>query len=104
MIVETFANVWGEFVSIPTPVLRYVAGMDDDTRLSRKEAAHALTEVSYRITVPTLATLASCGLGPSYIRFGKRTIYRWGDRTGVRASGSAFGRPWKPATRSCAAP
>jgi hypothetical protein len=60
--------------------------MNDDTRLSRKEAAHALTEVSYRITVPPLVTLASRGLGPTYIRFGKRTIYRWGDRkAGQRA-------------------
>jgi hypothetical protein len=28
--------------------------MDDDTRLSRKEAAHGLTEIGYRITAPTL--------------------------------------------------
>jgi hypothetical protein len=35
-----------------------VAGMDDDIRLSRKEAAHALTEIGYRITAPTLASVA----------------------------------------------
>jgi hypothetical protein len=75
-----FANVCGELISIPSRVFRQVADMNYDIRLSRKEAAHALTEVNYRITVPPLVTLASRGLGPTYIRFGKRTIYRWADR------------------------
>jgi hypothetical protein len=50
-------------------------GVDDGTRLSRKEAAHALTEIGYRITARTLAALASVTLRRPTFFLAKRTIY-----------------------------
>lgn len=47
--------------------------------LSREAAAQALTAAGYVTSASTLATKATRGNGPSYRKFGKRAIYRWGD-------------------------
>lgn len=49
------------------------------TRLSRDEAAKALTEAGFPIKKSTLATLASRGGGPLYTVFNGRVFYEWGD-------------------------
>jgi len=70
--------------------------------LSREGAAGALTAAGYVTSSATLATKATRGNGPPYRRYGKRTIYRWGDliawaeaNTGplqLNSSDLAFGR------------
>ena len=50
-----------------------------DTLLRRKSAAAALTGIGYPISDKTLATMASRGGGPTYRRFGRIPLYRWGD-------------------------
>jgi hypothetical protein len=47
--------------------------------LSRQAAAQALTAAGYVTSPSTLATKATRGNGPAYRKFGKRTVYRWGD-------------------------
>jgi hypothetical protein len=54
-------------------------GLDLDTRLTRREAAAALTAVGFPTAAATLATLASRGGGPVYQRYSSRVTYRWGD-------------------------
>jgi hypothetical protein len=49
-----------------------------NARLSRKEAAAALTAHGFRVAALTLATKAVRGGGPPYERFGKYTSYVWG--------------------------
>ena len=49
-----------------------------NARLSRKEAAAALTAHGFRVAALTLATKAVRGGGPPYERFGKYTVYVWG--------------------------
>lgn len=50
-----------------------------DVRLTRRDAAAALTSAGYPTATATLATRASRGGGPIYRRYGTRVVYRWGD-------------------------
>jgi len=52
---------------------------DCNTLLSRDQAASALRSAGFPVSKATLATMASRGHGPIYLRFGPRALYRWGD-------------------------
>ena len=52
---------------------------DPDVLLSRKATAEALSEAGYPMAWTTLETMACRGGGPPYRRYGKSTLYRWGD-------------------------
>jgi hypothetical protein len=52
---------------------------DCDTLLTRRAVAVALTAAGYPVARATLATLASRGGGPTFRRFGRVPLYRWGD-------------------------
>lgn len=52
---------------------------DPDAKLTRRATAEALTAAGYPVTLSTLATMATRGNGPPFMRFGRRPIYRWGD-------------------------
>lgn len=61
-----------------------------DALLTRSEAAAALTEAGYPISRATLATKATRGGGPSYIRFNGRALYNRADLfTWARANSTA---------------
>jgi len=47
--------------------------------LTRAQAAAALTESGFPTSPATLATKATRGGGPTFRRFGRRPLYRWGD-------------------------
>ena len=53
--------------------------LDDDTLLSRQRVAEELTARGLPTAANTLRTMASRGGGPPYRRFGRVTVYRWGD-------------------------
>jgi hypothetical protein len=78
----------------------------DDTLLSRREAAAALTAAGYKTAAATLATRAVRGGGPPYRHYGPRVVYRWGDlvawaraRLGppIRSTSEIDSRPRTPA-------
>src|SRR5262249_56961612 len=48
-----------------------------DTRLTRRQAAKALTDCGVPLSEKTLSTKASRGGGPPYQLFGKIAIYTW---------------------------
>jgi hypothetical protein len=50
-----------------------------DVRLTRRQAAKALTDCGIRVSPKTLSTKASRGGGPPYQLFGKIALYTWGD-------------------------
>jgi hypothetical protein len=50
-----------------------------DAKLSRKDTSAAFKAAGYRVSESTLATMASRGGGPPFMRFGKYPLYRWGD-------------------------
>jgi hypothetical protein len=50
---------------------------DSDALLTRHQAAEALTEAGFPVSVTTLSTKATRGGGPEYLKFGPRTLYRW---------------------------
>jgi hypothetical protein len=52
---------------------------DPQMLLRRGDAARALKEAGFPIARATLATLASRGGGPSFQRFGRVPLYRWGN-------------------------
>lgn len=56
----------------------WIAAWDlpDDTRLSRDQVAAALCELGYRMSVATLASKASRGSGPPYVKFGAVSLGR----------------------------
>jgi hypothetical protein len=54
-------------------------GIDPAARLSRAQAAEALTRSGYQTAYATLAVLATRGGGPPFEKFGSRVIYRWSD-------------------------
>lgn len=60
----------GEKMPIPT---------DPETMLPRAEGAATLTEAGFPIAPATLATKASRGGGPPFVKFNGRVLYRWGD-------------------------
>ncbi len=43
--------------------------------LTRKQVAEALRERGYPITQATLSTMATRGRGPSFVKFGRHTLY-----------------------------
>jgi hypothetical protein len=49
-----------------------------DARLTRRQAAKALTDCGIPLSEKTLSTKASRGGGPPYQLFGKIAIYTWG--------------------------
>jgi hypothetical protein len=51
--------------------------IDPAALLTRERTARALSDHGYPTTAATLATMATRGGGPSYSRFGNRTLYRW---------------------------
>jgi hypothetical protein len=53
--------------------------IDPAARLTRAQAAEALTRSGYQTAYATLATLATRGGGPPFAKFGPRAIYRWQD-------------------------
>lgn len=52
---------------------------DPEALLMRDQAAAALTERGYKTSKATLATLASRGGGPAFVKFGPRPLYRLRD-------------------------
>jgi hypothetical protein len=67
--------------------------LPDDAKLGREAAAEALSEIGYRTAPATLATKASRGLGPPYVRYGNRVLYRWGDLKAWAEASSTPGIP-----------
>jgi hypothetical protein len=49
------------------------------TLLTREQLASALTEAGFPIRPKTLATKATRGGGPPFVKFGPRVLHRWGD-------------------------
>jgi hypothetical protein len=56
-----------------------VMHIDSEALLSRKATAEALTARGFATAEATLVTKASRGGGPPYRRWGRSTLYRWGD-------------------------
>ncbi len=52
---------------------------DPETLLRREPAAAALTEIGFKTSAKTLATLATRGGGPRYRKFGRYPVYCWRD-------------------------
>jgi hypothetical protein len=50
-----------------------------ETLLKRSETAEALTESGFPTSPATLATKATRGGGPTFRRYGRIPLYRWGD-------------------------
>jgi hypothetical protein len=53
--------------------------LDPAARLTRAQAAEALTRHGYKTAPATLATLAVRGGGPPFAKFGARVQYVWAD-------------------------
>jgi hypothetical protein len=53
--------------------------LDPEAKLTRPQAADALTRCGYPTAAATLATLGCRGNGPVFQKFGPRVIYRWSD-------------------------
>lgn len=47
--------------------------------LTRRATAAALTEAGYPTSPATLATKATRGGGPPFVKYGARALYRWED-------------------------
>lgn len=56
-----------------------VSAFDFDALLARKELAEASTKNGLPVAEASLASMASRGVGPRFIRFGRAVRYRWGD-------------------------
>jgi hypothetical protein len=52
---------------------------DPDALLTRRRNSAALTEAGFPTSESTLATKATRGGGPPYMKFGPKVLYRWGD-------------------------
>jgi hypothetical protein len=50
-----------------------------DALLLREQAADALTQRGYKTSKATLATLATRGGGPAFVKYGPRPLYRLAD-------------------------
>jgi hypothetical protein len=70
-------------------VLMMDTELSEDTLLTRKALAKALTEKGYPVKPSTLNTKATRGGGPPFQRFGPRAIYTWGN--GLRWAQSRLG-------------
>ena len=55
------------------------APIERATRLDRNQTAAALSARGFKIAHSTLATLASRGGGPPFMKFGPHVTYQWGD-------------------------
>jgi hypothetical protein len=64
---------------------------DVDALLTRDRLAAALNEVGFPVTTSTLATKATRGGGPAFMKFSNRPLYRWGD--GLEWAKSQLTRP-----------
>ena len=53
--------------------------LDPAHRLTRKDTAKHLTDAGFPISQSTLATKATRGGGPPFVRFNGRVLYTWGD-------------------------
>jgi len=56
-----------------------MAAHEPDARLTREQAAQALTDAGYPTSASTLSTKAVRGGGPKFLKFGPRVLYRWAD-------------------------
>ena len=54
-------------------------GIPDDAILTRTRVAEELTARGYPVSPATLRTMVTRGGGPTYRRFGRVAVYRWGD-------------------------
>lgn len=54
------------------------AELKEDSLLTRRDIASALTAAGFPVTAATLATKATRGGGPPYEHWGNRRLYRWG--------------------------
>jgi hypothetical protein len=70
----------------------------DDALLTREELSQALKGEGFPIRPATLATMATRGGGPPYLKFGRTPVYRW--RT---SRAWAHARLTVPRSRSAAA-
>jgi hypothetical protein len=59
-------------MSLPIPV-------NSDALFLREQAADALTQRGYKTSKATLATLATRGGGPVFVKYGPRPVYRLAD-------------------------
>jgi len=50
-----------------------------DKLLTRRQLSEALTARGYSISPRTLANLVSQGAGPPHARWGRGSLYRWGE-------------------------
>jgi hypothetical protein len=59
----------------------WIAARDlpEQSLLSREQVAAALSELGFKMSVATLASKASRGSGPRYVKFNGRTLYCWAD-------------------------
>jgi len=51
---------------------------DPEALLTRRQVAEALTEAGYPTAPATLATKATRGGGPPFLKYGPKSMYRWG--------------------------
>lgn len=63
----------------PPAALPQPPNLPPETRLTRQQAAAALTEAGFPITAKALEVAASRGNGPAYAPWGRRVLYRWAD-------------------------
>jgi hypothetical protein len=61
------------------PVVQQSVELDPDTWLTRADTGENLRKHRFRISNQTLRTLACKGGGPPYRKWGRLTMYRWGD-------------------------
>jgi hypothetical protein len=61
------------------PVVVKPLGIPDDTPLTRRQLAEALTARGYPTSVTLLDDKACRGGGPPFRKYGRSAIYRWGD-------------------------
>ena len=53
--------------------------LEPDALLTRDQTATALMAAGFPVRAKTLATKATRGGGPPFLRWGCRPLYRWGD-------------------------
>lgn len=77
-----------DFSSIMTALSAMLPG---DTLLSRRELAEASSKAGLPVAEASLANMASRGVGPRFIRYGRAVRYRWGDFLTWAAARSTVG-------------
>ena len=79
--------------------------IDPAARLTRAQAADALSRHGYKMAPATLATLATRGGGPPFARFGAHVQYVWADALAWaqrRTSKTVHSTSELPAVHDCA--